>query len=391
MKETKTYPNEYYEEESELSLADIIQIVQDYVREVFNNWKLIPLFIIPIAIVLVYQAVSSRPQYSAGVTFLVTKEDKQSFGEIGALLGGIGGLAGGMQEESALEKVLQLFRSRKIIQNTLFQKVTVNNKNDYIANHMIVEYGWGDLTDQFKSFGLLKPTWAKKIDPEFKYNHSVIDSFQRNENIALKVLYETVVGNQNLGVEPIVSSGIDEKSGIMRIALSTVSEGLTREMLLSMYDQLSQYYIDKTIEKQLKIYRIAEFKRDSIAVELNIADRKLAEFEDENRNLVWVRGELERTRLQRESRILEMMYGEAITQLEMSDFALRRKTPYVQMIDEPAKPIIPKTESPITAAILASIVGGFLAVLFILARKAIRDLLDKELGQNKDEPILETT
>jgi hypothetical protein len=161
----------------------------------------------------------------------------------------------------------------------------------------------------------------------------------------------------------------------MSIYLSTVNEELTAEMLLKLYDRLSQYYIDKTVEKQKKIYDIAQFKADSIQVELSIADKALAEFEDSNRNLVWVRGELKRTKLQRKSRLLEGFYSMVVQQLEMSDFALRRKTPYVQIIDEPARPINPQGKSKSRALILGLGIGIVLSLIFIIGRKFLRDVL----------------
>ena len=369
-------PPTIYEEEKELTLRDIVLIIKDYIREIKNHWKLIPLCILPIAAILLFLAIFSQPQYKSDVTFLVTKDNDKSFGEIGSLLGNLG-VKGGAEEESALEKVLQLFRSRQIIQTTLFQNATVKGKVDYLSNHFIQEYGWLALINEYKSFGFLSPNWVREMEElrGFEFKHAKIDSFNRTENLAMKVLYERIVGNENAGIDPIVSSGIDEKSGIMRIGLQTISEDLTAETLLLMYDQLSQYYINKTIEKQLKIYEIAEFKRDSLNLELKVADRKLAEFEDGNRNLVWVRGELERTKLQRKARILETLYASAIQQLELSDFALRQKTPYVQIIDPPARPILPEQKSKIMAIAIAILVGSFIAVFFICGRKALRDLM----------------
>ena len=187
-----------------------------------------------------------------------------------------------------------------------------------------------------------------------------------------------MVGNMNAGIDPLIGSTVDEKSGIMSISLSTVSEELTAIMLIELYNQLSKYYVDKTIEKQLKIFEIAEFKTDSIKQELLVADRRLAEFEDANRNLVWVRGELERTKLTRKSRLLEVMYGEAIKQLELSDFALRRKTPYVEIIDKPSRPIGGVGASKIKALLIAIAGGSFLALIFIIGRKIIQDALKEE-------------
>lgn len=372
-------PHSYYVEEDEMTLRDIILLVKSYLNEIKRNWKLLLLFILPITAVLFYQAYSVKVVYPARMTFMVTEEKGQDVSSIGGLLGSLG-VGGGAQNESSLEKVLQLFRSRRIIEETFFERITIEGASDYIANFFIEVYGLSDLLAPSKPLlPFSENDWSERMEEiDFRFTHPNIDSFNLDEKLMLKVLYGRLVGNADGGVEPLVGSTIDEKSGIMSITLETVSEPLTAEMLLKLYDQLSQYYIDKTIEKQLKIYEIAKFKTDSINNQLLIADRKLAEFEDRSRNLVWVRGELERTKLQRQTRILEILYGESIKQLELSDFALRRKTPYVEIIDKPSRPIGAQGKSKILAIAFGVAIGTVLAILFIVFRKIVRDALAEE-------------
>ncbi|MGK0364414.1 MAG: hypothetical protein ACI85O_001471 [Saprospiraceae bacterium] len=375
-------PPNYYVEEDEMSLKDIILLVKDYLEEIKFHWKLIPLCILPIAGFLLFQAFTTTSVYPARITFMVTEEKGQDLGSIGGLLGSFGLGGGGDQSESSLEKVLQLFRSRRIIEETFFQKVTIEGRTDMIANFLVETYGMGELLKPYKVLGFFsKKKWVDELDDlgtAFKFQGNDIEKFSTNERLMLKVLYVLLVGDAKAGIEPMVGSTIDEKSGIMSISLSTVSDDVTYEMLLALYDQLSAYYIDKTVEKQVKIFEIAQFKTDSINIQLQLADRKLAEFEDGNRNLVWVRGELERNKLNRKMRILEILYGEAIKQLELSDFALRRKTPYVEIIDKPSLPIGSEGASKSKALLIGIVAGTFLALIFILGRKVLRDALKEE-------------
>jgi hypothetical protein len=368
------------DEEKEMSLKDIVLLAKEYFSEVKKHWKIIPYFILPFAIYFVGDAYLTDETYSSGVTFLVTNDsEKGGFGDIASILGtlGMGGI-GGKSDESALEKVLQLFRSRQIIENALFQKVAVNGNNDFLANHMIREYGWSKLLRPYKTLWIFSTGWIPELenDANFAFTNGNIDKFNRKESLVLKVLYERIVGNKTIGLPPTVSSTIDEKSGIMTINMTSLSEDLTSGMLMLLYTQLSDYYINKTTEKQRKIYDIARFKKDSIAGELSYADRSLAEFEDGNRNLVWVRGELKRTTLQRKARILEGLYSQSITQTETADFALRNKTPYVQIIDKPARPILPFRVSKSKSLMTAIIIGSILGILFIVLRKFIRQALN---------------
>lgn len=379
MQEPIQYPTTV--EEKELTLKDIILLVKEYFGELKRSWKTILFFIVPLAALLAISAFISPIYYQAKLTFLVTDDtEKGGFGDISKIIGSFGMPTGG-QDESALEKVLQLFRSRQIIENTIFQKATVNGKTDLIANHMIEVYGWKRLLGSYQPMlPFFTPGWVGKLDKleDFKYTRTKVDSFNVEENLTLKVLYDRVVGSDDDGIEPLVGSAIDEKSGIMSISLMTENEELTAQMLNSLYAQLGQYYIDKTIEKQKKIYDIATYKKDSIQAELESADKALAEFTDGNRALVWVAGTLTQTKLQRKARFLELLYGEAMKQAEMSDFALRNKTPYVQVIDEPARPILPRKKSWTSALMLGIAIGTVLGSIFVIARKVIRDTLAKD-------------
>ena len=365
-----------YSQENELTLKDIILVTKEYIQEIIKRWKIFPIVIIPIAVLLLFSAITHRTVYPGQITFLVTK-DEVSPGGIQDILGNFG-MGMSQNDESALQKVLQLFQSRRIIENTLFEKITVYGKEDFIANHIIKTYSLEDLFENYKVMGFIGgKEWMDSLENvgNFRYVHGRKDDFNLTELRMLKVLYNQFVGNGELGIEPMIRSTIDEKSGIMSIFLSTVDENLTAEILLKLYDRLSQYYIDKTIEKQKKIYDIAQFKADSIQAELTLADKALAEFEDANRNLVWVRGELKRTKLQRQARLLEILYAETIKQLELSDFALRRKTPYVQIIDEPSRPINPLEKSKFKALLIAFVVGSVIAIIYIVLSKMVRDAL----------------
>jgi hypothetical protein len=365
--------------EKEMTLRDIVLMVTEYIHEIKKNIKIFPFFVIPLCIYFLVDAIMTDDTYTSKVTFLVTNDsEKGGMGDIASILGSLGmGNIGGKSDESALEKVLQLFKSRQIIENALFQKVTINGNNDFLANHMLRSYRWEKLLRPYKILYFISTGWVKDLEntKDFAFTNGNIDKFSRTESLVLKVLYERIVGSSDIGLGATVGSTIDEKSGIMSITMTSLSEDLTSNMLMLLYTQLSDYYINKTIEKQKKIFEIAKFKKDSLAGELGYADRSLAEFEDGNRNLVWVRGELKRTNMQRRTRILEGLYSQSITQTETADFALRNKTPYVQIIDKPARPILPYRVSKSRTLLMAIFIGCALATVFILFRKFLRQAM----------------
>ena len=128
-------------------------------------------------------------------------------------------------------------------------------------------------------------------------------------------------------------------------------------------------------------------KRDSLADVLAAADSDLAKFEDSNRSLVWVTGELTKVRLQRKARIAEVMFAEVVKQAEMADFALRRKIPYVKIIDMARKPLRPVKMSILRSTAITLSIGILLGCIAIILRKTVMDAWNKAMKTQKTQKI----
>lgn len=354
----------------ELSLGEIIQVIIEYFYEVVKNWFVIVLFIILPLLYFAITAYKDIPTYSASSTFMLNDDDGGDITGIGGLLGSLG-LARGKKSESSLQKVLQLFESRRIIEATLFTKTDIEGKSDFFANYIIQQYGFRSIIEESG-----KANRLLELD-NFIFSHPNIDSFNIDEKTILAILYQKVAGDPGANLPPMISSKLDESSGIMKLSVTSRTETLTIKMLETFYQKLSDYYVNKTVEKQKKLKDIIQLKKDSIEVSLTNAEFQLADFEDTNRNLVTVKGELKRTKLNRQKMILSAMYIEVIKHLEKADFALRQKTPYVQVIDPPRTPIFPAKKSLLMGVLMGVGLGSTLGIAFIILRKLVRDALGR--------------
>ena len=361
---------------TEFSLQDLLLLGQEYVREIKRKWYFIIPFIMAVGGYYVYQHRKEGIKYPAGVTFLVNEEaaaDGGGSGGVGALLKSFTGAGG--EGGSGLDKVLQLFSSRSIIEKALFRKIKFEGKDDYVANHMMNIYG----LDKFCSEYSTNTKWLDPIKTlkTYSFKSDKIETFTTEERLILIVLYEAIAGNKAQGIDTMILPTIDDKSKIMSFGVTTTSEDLTIALIEGIFTQLSEFYIDQTVDKQQKIFNLVSSKKDSLAQVLAEADADLAKFEDSNRNLVWVSGELTKLKLQRKARIAEGMYASSAQQLEMADFALRRKMPYVKIIDMARKPLRPVKMSIGRSTMITTVIGTFLGIVFIILRKVILDAWSK--------------
>ncbi len=372
-------PNTEYQEqkhagpvhyEDEITLKELILKVVEYLKEILRRWWMIPICCLISGLFFSRVYLSHIPQYGAQLTFMLD-EDASGGGGLGGLNELLGGLGGGANT-SGLLKIVQLFKSRIVIDNSILETAVVNGKSDLLANHFLAEYGWKELINDFNG-NLLK----NFTDVEnFRIENNELDSLTQQERIMMKVLYYTIVGHRNIKfTAPVVSTNLDEDSGIMTLSTITTSEDLTLGIGDAIYEKLSSFFINKAVEKQKKLYDIIQFKKDSVGAALKLAEYKLADFEDKNRKMATYKGFLEKMKLQREKTILSVMYSSIVKNMEAADFALRSKTPYVQVIDRPFRPLSPSRVYFGLTVIKAIFVGVMLAIFLIVIRKIIVDAL----------------
>ena len=329
------------EDYNEMSLKDIILEIQSIIKLLINQWVIILLASLLLGGIYGFIQLKKPEMYMSKLTFMMDEKTGNNIPGL-ELLGSLFG--GGGSSGDNMGKILELFESKKIINETVLQKTIMNGKEDHIGNHLIDVYGLENLVNDYKSFGILwSAGWPKQLlgKENVRFTHSNVDSFEIHEELLLRLCFEKINGNDKVGLPQLLTSELNAESGIMTLNMKSENEGITLGILNNIYNQLSEFFIQKTIEKQLKTYEIVSDKMDSIVSTLKVKEYALANFKDQNRKLVTVKGYLDQLRLERDVQVLNIMYGEIIKQMEATDFALKNKTPVVQVIDKPRSPLFP--------------------------------------------------
>jgi capsular polysaccharide biosynthesis protein len=359
--EEKMPQQEYYQDD-EITLKELILKIQEYWQEILKNWKLIFLIIIPFVAFFFIRAFLTPATYSAQLTFMVNEDEGGGgFGGVSAILGQFG-FGGGGKSSHNLDKILELSRSRKIIQMALLESVNINGKKDYLANHLIEEYEFHE-------------KWKKDTTGliNFLFVQDSVELFSRVENKVLKSLHSLVIGEE--GKKGLLSFSYGEESGILNITHTTTSEELSIFLTEKIYEKLSWFYINNSTEKQQKTFSLFKNKADSLQIALNSAQYRLFQFDDTHKGMTLKQSSFERVRLQQEIQKLILAYGESYKNQEVSDFALKNQTPFIQEIDMPISPIEPIRESKLMALIMGSFIGGFMGIGFFIGRKIFRNTM----------------
>ncbi len=337
----------------EISMKELLLGVRYYWKLLIRKWYII----IPIALLVSfawsYKSIMSRPNYNASLTFMVNEDEASSIGTSGmsSVLGRFGISSG----KYNLEKILALSKSKKILQRALLEKVKIENKEDFIANHLIRMYGLNSKEED--------STYFTQPDP---------NKFSPNQNKMLSKLHNLLTGDDG-----VYSTSIAEKSGIMSQTLSTHNDTLSVELLNQIFYNLSTFYISKSIEREKTSYNIIKTKADSLYKAINKLGYSKASFDDKTLG-VWQDAVKESgNRMDRDSRINMLVYGEVLKNLEISDYTLKSKMPFIQIIDSPVIPLKMERRGVVKHLIMGFILGFFICSLIIILHHYIQQVLNE--------------
>lgn len=349
-------------DQEEISLKEMIEKILEFWLELWNKKWWIIISAIPCMIYFGYTARQTVITYNAKLTYTLN-EGNSGGGALSGILGSFGLGKGGKVN---LDKIVELSKSRNIIQKVLFSTIaldTLQGKKDFIANHLISLYQ-------------LDKEWTNKHQDwtGFRFKSDQIDGFTKEEFAALKMLHKLFVGGTGIK-SPIFSNGFNEDTGILTISANTVDEEFSIVISNKIYEELKKYYEFNTVKSGRKTFEFVESKKDSILSELKSKKLQLASFNDRYRKLVDPSMLVEKSMIETEIQKLTLAYGEASKNYEIANYSLESSTPDITIIDEPLPPLEPVGSSLFWALIKGGLLGGLVAASIIIGRKLILDAL----------------
>ncbi len=350
----------YYIEDDEITLKELILKLKEFWAYLWE--RKVPIIIISILMAAIF-AVKTKlkpTEYQASLTFMV-EEDTGGGAGIGGILSQFG--FGGGGSEYNLQKILTLSKSMRIASEVILDTGVVDGKSDLYGNHIIDLY-------EFRK----KKSWKKPENGLDGFYFGDKSRSQKAKNLALKSVFGKVIGGKKTK-NPLYSSSVDEDTGIMTLSVKSKSADLSLGLVKNFFEHLSEYYIEKSTEKAESTYAILKAKTDSIHNLLGQKEYALAQFRDKNRGVYLNKVKVKEQQLMTQIQALRMAWGESLKNQEMADYALKEQTPFIQPIDEPFAPIAPIPNSLLKALVIGGFLGGFLAVVYYLFRKIIKDAI----------------
>lgn len=346
----------------EISLKELIQKLQEWVAFLKTQWKLIIGIAALGGIIGFAYASFQKPTYSATTTF-VLEEDKGGGG-----LGGAMGLASsfgfdlgsGGGDLFTSSNIIELMKSRLVVEKTLLNPVMVAGKEISLADYFI----------QIKE---LKKDWAKNqtlANINFPENADRM-KFNLLQDSILQTISSDIINNKLTIVQK------DKKVSIISLTVKTESELFSKLFCEQLLKETSDFYIETKSKKSRLNVDILQYQADSIRAELNSAITGVATASDNvyNLNPAFNIKRTPSTRRQIDVQANTAILTQLVAQLELSKVSLRKETPLVQLIDRPILPLAKEKVGRLKSLVLGGFLAGFLIVLYLVFGRLYRKMV----------------
>jgi hypothetical protein len=296
----------------------------------------------------------NKTKYEAKLSFIINESKVSNQNSLANLTSQLN--IGSSSLNLTEDKILFLIGTKKILGQSLLTKY---DDKKCIADKLIEVL---DIKQKFK----------KHIDiRDFSlFKSHRIEKLSYAENKIIDILINQIIKSNDLTYESVKkktnSIVAQTTSGIILISYKNEDEILSQKFVTSIYNNLSEFYIE-TITKNLKeSYELVSKREDSLKKVISNFENQTAEAFDDAIGVYKFRGKIKQNRLRRDTEILNAMYAEVLKNREIAKFNLEQERPVLQIIDEPALPLEQHFKSKIIFTILG-IIGFTLLYLSFLS------------------------
>ena len=360
---TKMTDEQQQIDNDEISLKELIQKIQAWIVYLKTQWKLIIGILALGGIIGFLYASFQKPNYLATTTF-VLEEDKAGGGGLGGALGlassfglDLGGGGGGLFTSS---NIIELMKSRLVVEKTLLNPVKVSGKEISLADYYI-------------QINELKEDWAKKST--LANINFPVNADRTKFNLQQDSILQTI--SAGLTKNNLVITQKDKKVSIISLTVKTKNELFSKLFCEQLLKETSDFYIETKSKKSRLNVDILQHQADSIRAELNSAITGVATASDNvyNLNPALNVKRTPSTRRQVDVQANTAILTQLVAQLELSKVNLRKETPLVQLIDRPILPLEKDKVGRLKSLVLGGFLAGFLTMMYLVFGKLYRKMV----------------
>jgi hypothetical protein len=249
----------------------------------------------------------------------------------------------------------ELLKTRNIYRKAILTKVKLGNKTDYFGNFFLQRselqnHEWSDLPVDF-------------IDHRFKNGN--LDSISIQDKNIINAISLYLNENTDIYLD-------NPKSSFQTLSVETRNDTLTHVWAQLYLKTITDYYINTKTKKSKELLVIMEKRVDSLRSALYYTQGRLANYNDQNQQIIFQRARVIAERLQMNSTQLQALYFDALRNYDNLKFSLVKESPLLTIIEDTELPIftLPYRWGKIISigTLLGFLLGCFIAYLRYLYR-----------------------
>jgi hypothetical protein len=249
-----------------------------------------------------------------------------------------------------------LLKTKAIFRRALLKKVIWNGKQEIFANlflkkSRIEEFEWSNLPQDFY-IHRFKSSELKDLDVQ---DRNVLDM------IYLHLKEKTFLVAEN------------QKSSFLKLSVETRNDTLSYIWSKLYLKTVTDFYIDTKTKKSKELLAIMSSRVDSLRSALYFTQGKLANFQDQNQQIIFQKAKVISERLQMNSTQLQGMYLESVRNLDNLKFSLIKESPLLNIISDTELPLSPTPKSKGTITFLGTLLGFFFSCIIVYLIKLYKE------------------
>jgi uncharacterized protein involved in exopolysaccharide biosynthesis len=345
----------------EITLKELLLKAKEWYAYLLSQWKMIVLAGSIGALLGLGYSFYKKPIYTATLTYAL-EDGKAAGGGLGSLASSFGfdiGGAGGNSGAFSGANLMELFKSRAMVEQTLLAPVIQNKKTISLAEMYIQDKKWRgnwEEKSKLKSLQFLPNTDKSK--------------FTRAQDSIFGAIYN------DLSKNALTVDQKDKKVAIGTITLKGTNEYFSQQFTLALTKTVTDFYIETKSKRAKENMDILVRQTDSIRGELNGAITGVAVAND---NTFGLNPALNVKRVPSARRQVDVQANTAILteivkQAELAKVTLRKETPLIQVIDQPILPLPKEKFGKAKGILLGGILAGFLTILGLIIRRIFKEI-----------------
>ncbi len=328
------------------NFGELINSLKETFFFLLKKWLSIGIFSLLCGVAAVVVLTLKDQTYKANMTFVTEAggDKVSSYAGIAAQFGI--DLSQGSNNAFEGDNILEIFKSRNLIQRTLLSPVSNINRilfiEEYIKNHNLNNKNYS------LDFSLAQKGIANRL----------VDSF-------LTAVTGEIIKNQ------LTIERKDRKVNLIILEMIDNNEIFAKRFIEVLAENTVRFYSDYKTKKTKQNVDILQRQADSLNALLTGRIVDVAASNDLNVNPLRQVARAGTQRKQVDLQINTTLYGEVLKQLEIAKIGLRKETPLIQIIDTPAYPLLKLRLGRIKGFLIFSLVGASFFVCYLLLKRLV--------------------